>query len=79
MGGGIMSPTNTTPLFNLGDRVRIVTAPGFELFARVREVFGPIGAKGQHMYRVSLEAAMGKPVYATYPEDFLEMAPRRAR
>jgi hypothetical protein len=70
--GLAMANQNSTPSFNVGDRVRIRRSAG--LSGRVVELRGPLGPGGAHVYRVRVRRKP-KPAYIELREDQLEAIP----
>jgi hypothetical protein len=63
---------NPTLLFRVGDRVRIRRSGG--LRGRIVEWRGPLGPKGEQIYRVMVRCKP-RPSYIEVREDQLELAP----
>jgi hypothetical protein len=63
-----MSPTNATPRFQVGDRVRILHSDNWT--ARIVEFRGPLGSGGKLVYRARVPNRP-KPIYIELLEDQL--------
>jgi hypothetical protein len=65
---------NPTLLFNLGDRVKIRRSGGMR--GRIVEWRGPLGPRGEHVYRVMLRRKP-TPSYIEVLEEQLQLAPAK--